>query len=135
MAGVEEAAAMFEACTSCGVVWAAQRGVHSAAEARHRGWCGQRRAPRADGWTSVVLTHHLRTQAVRLLVPPVVLVDPTLLTSFRAALLLGLRQVLGGDPDHLDVVTAVDPAPGSVERWAMVLHDTCLLYTSPSPRD
>jgi ATP-dependent helicase YprA (DUF1998 family) len=124
MAGVEEAAAMFEACTSCGVVWAAQRGVHSAAEARHRGWCGQRRAPRADGWTSVVLTHHLRTQAVRLLVPPVVLVDPTLLTSFRAALLLGLRQVLGGDPDHLDVVTAVDPAPGSVERWAMVLHDT-----------
>ena len=49
------------------------------------------------------------------LVPPVVLVDPTLLTSFRAALLLGLRQVLGGDPDHLDVVTAVDPAPGSVE--------------------
>lgn len=123
MAGTEEAAALFEACTSCGVVWAAQRGVHSAAEARHRGWCRQRREPRADGWTTVVLTHHLRTQAVRLLVPPVVLVDATLLTSFRAALLLGLRQVLGGDPDHLDVVIAVDPAPGSVERWAMVLHD------------
>lgn len=72
----------------------------------------------------MVLTHHLRTQAVRLLVPPVVIVDPTLLTSFRAALLLGLREVLGGDPDHLGVVTAVDPSPGSVERWAMVLHDT-----------
>ena len=124
MAGTEEAAPLFETCTSCGVVWAAQRGVHSAAEARHRGWCAQRRTPRADGWTNVVLIHHLRTQAVRLLVPPVVLVDPTLLTSFRAALLLGLRQVLGGDPDHLDVITAVDPAPGSVERWAMVLHDT-----------
>jgi ATP-dependent helicase YprA (DUF1998 family) len=124
MAGNEEPASRFEACTSCGVVWTAQRGVNNPAEARHRGWCSQRRTPRADGWTSVVLTHHLRTQAVRLLVPPVVLVDPTLLTSFRAALLLGLRQVLGGDPDHLDVVTAVDPAPGSVERWAMVLHDT-----------
>jgi ATP-dependent helicase YprA (DUF1998 family) len=124
LAGTEEAAPLFETCTSCGVVWAAQRGVHSAAEARHRGWCAQRRTPRADGWTNVVLIHHLRTQAVRLLVPPVVLVDPTLLTSFRAALLLGLRQVLGGDPDHLDVVTAVDPSPGSVERWAMVLHDT-----------
>jgi hypothetical protein len=124
IAGTEEAAPRFEACTSCGVVWAAQRGVNSPAEARHRGWCPQRRAPRADGWTNVVLIHRLRTQAVRLLVPPVVLVDRTLLTSFRAALLLGLRQVLGGDPDHLDVVTAVDPAPGSVERWAMVLHDT-----------
>ncbi|MCZ2859984.1 DEAD/DEAH box helicase [Blastococcus sp. VKM Ac-2987] len=124
IAGNEEAASRFEACTSCGVVWAAQRGVNSATEARHRGWCSQRRAPRADGWTNVVLTHHLRTQAVRLLVPPVVLVDRTLLTSFRAALLLGLRKVLGGDPDHLDVITAVDPAPGSVERWAMVLHDT-----------
>jgi hypothetical protein len=123
MAGCEEPAALFETCSSCGVVWAAQRGVHSAAGARHRGWCIQRREPRADGWTTVVLTHHLRTQAVRLLVPPVVLVDPTLLISFQAALLLGLRQVLGGDPDHLDVVRAVDPAPGSVERWAMVLHD------------
>jgi ATP-dependent helicase YprA (DUF1998 family) len=124
MAGEEDAAPLFEACTSCGVVWSAQRGVHSPLEARHRGWCPQRKTPRADGWTTVVLTHDLRTQAVRLLVPPVVLVDPTLLTSFRAALLLGLRQVLGGDPDHLDVVVAVDPSPGSVDRWAMVLHDT-----------
>jgi len=69
-----------------------------------------------------VLTHELRTQAVRLLVPPIALVDRTVRTSFRAALLLGLRQVLGGDPDHLDVVEATDPA-GSSERWVMVLHD------------
>ncbi|WP_219420242.1 DUF1998 domain-containing protein [Pseudonocardia nigra] len=71
----------------------------------------------------MALTHELRTQAVRLLVPPIVVADPTLLTSFRAALLLGLRQVLGGDPDHLDVVAAPDPVPGSSERWVMVLHD------------
>lgn len=123
IAGDDYQAARFDACTRCGVVWTAQRGVDSPADARHRGWCPQRRHPSADQWTSVVLTHHLRTQAVRLLVPPVVLVDPTLLTSFRAALLLGLRVVLGGDPDHLDVIVAADPAPGSVERWAMVLHD------------
>ena len=115
IAGSDQAPSMFEACTSCGVVWSAQRGVNGPAEARHRGWCPQRKAPRADGWTTVVLTHHLRTQAVRLLVPPVVLVDDTLLTSFRAALLLGLREVLGGDPDHLDVLVAVDPNPGSLQ--------------------
>ena len=52
----------------------------------------------------MALTHELRTQAVRLLVPPIVVADPTLLTSFRAALLLGLREVLGGDPDQSGLI-------------------------------
>jgi ATP-dependent helicase YprA (DUF1998 family) len=123
IAGEERAAPLFDACVHCGVVPAAQRGVHDRNDARHRGWCRQRREPRAEGWKTVALTHELRTQVVRLLVPPIVVADPTLLTSFRAALLLGLREVLGGDPDHLDVVAAADPVPGSSERWVMVLHD------------
>jgi len=123
IAGEEVSATQFDTCTRCGVVWAAQAGTHGRADARHRGWCAQRREPSDDLWTSVVLTHHLRTQAVRLLVPPIVTTDATQLVSFRAALLLGLRAVLGGDPDHLDVVTAIDPAPGQGQRWAMVLHD------------
>jgi hypothetical protein len=123
IAGQEVAAPLFDACVHCGVVPAAQRGVRDRADARHRGWCRQRRTPRPEDWATVALTHELRTQAVRLLVPPIVVADPTLLTSFRAALLLGLREVLGGDPDHLDVVAAPDPVPGSSERWVMVLHD------------
>ncbi len=123
IAGQEVSAPLFDACLHCGVVPAAQRGVHDRNDARHRGWCRQRREPAPDAWKTVALTHELRTQAVRLLVPPIVVADPTLLTSFRAALLLGLRQVLGGDPDHLDVVAAADPVPGSGERWVMVLHD------------
>jgi DEAD/DEAH box helicase/Helicase conserved C-terminal domain len=123
VAGQEFAAALFDACVHCGVVPAAQRGVRDRADARHRGWCRQRREPTPTDWKTVALTHTLRTQAVRLLVPPIVVADRTLLTSFRAALLLGLRQVLGGDPDHLDVVAAADPVPGSSERWVMVLHD------------
>ncbi|WP_214370457.1 DEAD/DEAH box helicase [Pseudonocardia sp. H11422] len=123
IAGREAAAPLFQACKHCGVVPAAQRGVRDRAEARHRGWCRQRRDPDPDGWTTVALTHELRTQAVRLLVPPIVVADSTVRTSFRAALLLGLRQVLGGDPEHLDVVEAADPVPGSSERWVMVLHD------------
>jgi len=114
---------LFDACVHCGVVPAAQRGVQTRADARHRGWCRQRREPRPEDWRTVALTHELRTQAVRLLVPPIVVADRTLLTSFRAALLLGLREVLGGDPDHLDVIAAADPVPGSSERWVMVLHD------------
>lgn len=121
IAGQESAAPLFDACVHCGVVPVAQR--RDRADVRHRGWCRQRRTPRPEDWATVALIHELRTQAVRLLVPPIVVADPTLLTSFRAALLLGLREVLGGDPDHLDVVAAPDPVPGSSQRWVMVLHD------------
>ena len=123
IAGEEVSASLFDACVHCGVVPAAQRGVRDRQDARHRGWCRQRREPSPTDWKTVALTHELRTQAVRLLVPPIVVADPTLLTSFRAALLLGLRQVRGGDPDHIDVVAAPDPVPESRERWVMVLHD------------
>lgn len=123
IAGQEVGAALFEACVLCGVVPAAQRGVRDSGDARHRGWCRQRREPRPEDWRHVALTHELRTQAVRLLVPPIVVADHALRTSIRAALLLGLRQVLGGDPDHLDVVEAPDPVPASSERWVMELHD------------
>ncbi len=123
LAGQEVPAPLFDACVHCGVVPAAQRGVRDRTDARHRGWCRQRREPSPADWKTVALTHELRTQAVRLLVPPIVVTDRTLLTSFRAALLLGLREVLGGDPDHLDVVAAADPVPGSLQRWVMVLHD------------
>jgi hypothetical protein len=105
------------------VVPAAQRSVRGRDDARHRGWCRQRREPDPDGWKQVALTHELRTQAVRLLVPPIVVADGIVRTSLRAALLLGLREVLGGDPEHLDVVEAADPVPGIGRRWVMVLHD------------
>lgn len=123
VAGHETAAPQFVACRHCGVVPAAQRGVQDLDGARHRGWCRQRREPDPNAWVTISLTHELRTQAVRLLVPPIVVADATVRTSFRAALLLGLREVLGGEPEHLDVVEAADPAPGSSERWVMVLHD------------
>ncbi len=123
VAGYELTAPRFQACRYCGVVPAAQSGVRDTTEARHRGWCRQRKEPDADPWVTVVLTHELRTQAVRLLVPPVVVADATVRTSFRAAILLGLRHLLGGAPEHLDVVEATDPSSGSSERWVMVLHD------------
>ncbi|MGH3861248.1 Zn-binding domain-containing protein [Actinokineospora sp.] len=113
-------APLFLACKHCGVVPAAQD--RDTADARHRGWCPQRGTPEPDGWTSLALLHELRTQAVRLLVPPIVIADDTLLQSMRAALLLGLRRVLGGEPDHLDVVIAPD-VDRHHSRHVLVLHD------------
>ncbi|HEX5113658.1 MAG TPA: DEAD/DEAH box helicase [Pseudonocardiaceae bacterium] len=116
-------APLFQACKHCGVVPAAQPRVRDLTDARHRGWCPQRRVTDPDGWVSVGLLHELRTQAVRLLVPPIVIADDTLLQSIRAALLLGLRKVLGGEPDHLDVLVTPDPDRRG-ERYLLVLHDT-----------
>lgn len=122
IAGQTVPAPLFQTCKHCGVVPAAQPRVRDLTEARHRGWCPQRRTTGPGEWVSVALLHELRTQVVRLLVPPIVIADDTLLESIRAALLLGLRKVLGGEPDHLDVLVAPDPERYG-ERYLLVLHD------------
>ncbi|MEU4802983.1 DEAD/DEAH box helicase [Actinosynnema sp. NPDC023587] len=122
IAGETIQAPLFDACKHCGVVPAAQPRVHDRADARHRGWCPQRHHPDPDDWVQVALLHELRTQVVRLLVPPIVIADETLLHSMRAALLLGLRKILGGEPDHLDVLVAPDPGSHG-RRHLLVLHD------------
>jgi ATP-dependent helicase YprA (DUF1998 family) len=122
IAGEVFQAPLFDACKHCGVVPAAQPRAHDRTDARHRGWCPQRRISNPDDWVQIALLHELRTQVVRLLVPPIVIADDTLLQSMRAALLLGLRKVLGGEPDHLDVLVAPDPASHG-QRHLLVLHD------------
>ena len=53
--------------------------------------------------------------------------DSFAVPSLAAALLLGLRERMGGNPDHIAVVTVpvpvADGAPGEV-RDALLLHDT-----------
>jgi ATP-dependent helicase YprA (DUF1998 family) len=120
IAGSTVQAPLFLACRHCGVVPAAQG--RDASTTRHRGWCPQRRIGKPEDWVSVALLHELRTQVVRLLVPPIVIADDTLLESVRTALLLGLRTVLGGEPDHLDVLVAPDSARHG-DRFLLVLHD------------
>ena len=100
----EEAAPRFRGVHVCGVVWAAQRGVHSpaggaspwlvpAASSRPAPTAGQRRPhPRAPDPGSTAAGPAGRAGGP----------DPAHLVPCGAA--PGLRQVLGGDPDHLDVV-------------------------------
>nr|WP_245597113.1 Zn-binding domain-containing protein [Jiangella gansuensis] len=120
LAGNEIRAPLFRVCPACGVVPSAQRRDEN--EARHRGWCPHRRDLDID-WQTVALGRSLRTQAVQLLIPPHFTRDTFAGASFRAALLLGLREVIGGAPDHLDVVEAHAPVDGQ-DRIVLVLHDT-----------
>ncbi|MDV6012304.1 DEAD/DEAH box helicase [Haloechinothrix sp. LS1_15] len=119
IAGVRESAPQFVTCTYCGVVW--QSGPED--RVRHRGWCSTRRGTPVV-WERLLLSHEITTQAVRMLLPVSTFHVESRLTSFKTALLLGLRRDFGGDPQHLEVVTAQMPDEQRNTRRFLVLHDT-----------
>ena len=118
LAGTRTTGPRFPTCAYCGVV---RDGAED--DVRHRGWCSTRRGTPAR-WEQLLLSHEITTQAVRLLLPVSTFQIDTRLTSFKTALLLGLRQDFGGDPQHLDVVTARMPDEHGRARQFLVLHDT-----------
>ncbi len=98
----------------------------------HRPWCPRLRegldgTRAARQGVTLLLAHELRSEALRILVPAVTAHTQERLTSFKAVLLAGIARSYGGDPDHLDVVTASMPEPGGdpdVRRHFLVLYDT-----------
>jgi hypothetical protein len=73
----------------------------------------------------MILAHELRTEALRILLPVATLYVEERTASFQAALMAGVAARYGGDPDHLEIVTATMPdhATGRRRRF-LVLHDT-----------
>ncbi|MHA6802321.1 DEAD/DEAH box helicase [Salinifilum ghardaiensis] len=118
IAGERGQAPRFPACAHCGVVRQT-----SEENVRHRGWCTTRRGAKPQ-WEELLLSHEITTQAVRLLLPVSTFHVTARLVSFKTALLLGLRRDFGGDPQHLDVVTARMPDEHGRIRRFLVLHDT-----------
>jgi ATP-dependent helicase YprA (DUF1998 family) len=122
IAGEDRSALLFRVCSSCGQLdISTQR--NRATE--HRPWCPVRNA--VDEQTrSVVLSRTLRTEGLVLRVPLAIsLGDVFAMPSLAAAVLLGLREHMGGSPDHIAVETITDPTPtdGSDNRPALLLHD------------
>ncbi|MFV2211353.1 DEAD/DEAH box helicase [Actinomadura sp. LOL_016] len=91
----------------------------------HRTWCTYRRAARDTDHFRMILAHELRTEALRILLPVATLLVEERTASFQAALMAGVAARYGGDPDHLEIVTATmpDQATGRRRRF-LVLHDT-----------
>ena len=110
----------FRTCSHCGKWWPDDM---EAADVRHRGWCPSRKGADPQ-WVNLVLGHELHTQAVRMLLPVSVFDYAAHLTAMKGSLLLGLRADFGGDPQHLDVLTASMPDPHGRPRRFLVLHDT-----------
>lgn len=119
IAGQESASGLFRVCASCGQL-DTKAGRNTRYE--HRPWCRLRDAPTEDV-REIALARTLRTQGVLLHLPPQLEYDTFAYPSLAAAILLGLRQVIGGSPEHLAVAVIPD-ALRAPDRRALLLHDT-----------
>ncbi|SUE13269.1 dead/deah box helicase [Rhodococcus gordoniae] len=119
IAGQETTTGLFRVCSSCGQLDKAA-GRNSRYE--HRSWCRHRNAA-TEHVREIALARTLRTQGVLLHLPRSLEYDMFAHPSLSAAILLGLRQVIGGSPEHLDVVTITDALYAPTQR-ALLIHDT-----------
>nr|WP_296777423.1 DEAD/DEAH box helicase [Rhodococcus sp. (in: high G+C Gram-positive bacteria)] len=120
LAGDEVESAMFRVCSECGKLDTDTR-RNSAAE--HRPWCSYRKALE-ESTLSVALARSLVTEGLVLRLPPsVTWGDSFAIPSLSAAVLLGLRERIGGDPDHLQIVSVIDPSTNGDNRPGLLLHD------------
>ncbi|MFK5644882.1 DEAD/DEAH box helicase [Ornithinimicrobium sp. LYQ121] len=123
VAGRPVATSLFRVCAGCGRL--DTTADHNSRD-EHRPWCRYRGADAEDTRT-VALTRELRTQGVVVTLPvSATLGDSFAVPSLAASLLLGLREEIGGAPDHLQVETVPTPVPGGSPgevRDALLLHD------------
>jgi ATP-dependent helicase YprA (DUF1998 family) len=123
LSGEEYAAPLFRVCSGCGKL-DSRTGQNSPSE--HRPWCRYRNTAQ-ERVRQVALSRTLRTEAVVIQLPAAICVgDPFAVPSLLAALQLGLREHLGGAPDHLAFERIVDPyhSDGRENREALLIHDT-----------
>lgn len=121
LAGGRITGPLFRVCAGCGKL-DLDAGVNLPHE--HRAWCRYRTDP-DEHTVEVALTRTLRTQGLLLDLPPTITVgDLFAVPSLTAAVLLGMRELLGGHPDHLQVEHIHSPAGGQgLTREALLLHD------------
>jgi ATP-dependent helicase YprA (DUF1998 family) len=122
IAGGEVNAELFRVCSECG-----QLDIKAASNSKyeHRPWCSLRSATDEDT-RSIVLSRTLQTEGLLLPLPPMTSVGSSFaVPSLAAAIKLGLREHIGGAPDHLALETVVDPVVGDAIGGgdALLLHD------------
>jgi hypothetical protein len=124
--GYDEAAALFTVCRFCGGVFGIRGDDRNDDDPNHhRSWCKVRSGARKPLWDHLVLAHELVTEAVRILLPVAEFEAKERVLSFKALLMLGLRDSFGGDPTHFSVMETEFPAPGDYDsrNRFVVVHD------------
>lgn len=120
--GQERSTPLFRVCDECGKL---DTSSNANSRREHRPWCSHR-AAKTENVRSIALSRSLTTQGVVLRLPPQLTIGDSLATpSLCAAILLGLREVIGGDPDHLSIISTVDPvvSDGNDNVDSLLIHD------------
>lgn len=129
-------APFFRVCRHCGHL-DSQAGSNSWRD--HQRWCPQRHATTEDS-TTFALGRRMNTQGVLLHLPPsFIAADSTSLPSLVAAIRMGFKEHLGGDPSHLHVSPVKGTSNGRTIDM-LLLHDavpggTGYLAAFASPSD
>lgn len=117
--GDQPAAPRFRLCEYCGHL-DSEAGSNSRRD--HRPWCVHATATEEHS-VQVALGRTLATEGVLLYLPSTVSTyDGFAMPSLVAALKLGFKRVLGGDPSHLDVASVLVPQLGTPSP-ALLMHD------------
>jgi hypothetical protein len=128
IAGAARHVTRFRVCRQCGAVESVRKDRDrdgTQPDRLHQVWCKVRSRAAVPVWDDIVLYHELITEAVRMLLPVSLFEVEERLVSFTGALLLGLREDFGGDPDHLAIVRSEAPNRGGQgTRRFLVLYDT-----------
>lgn len=120
LAGEEVDASLFRVCAECGKLDTLS-GANKPSE--HRPWCSLRKSAEEDT-RSIGLARTMATEGLVLRLPAwITLGDNFAMPSLAAAVLLGLREKIGGNPDHLQIVPTVDPCPDGQNVDALLIHD------------
>lgn len=120
IAGNEHHAPLFRVCDTCGKL-DSQSGANRPGD--HRSWCSRRRESQ-EHTIAVALNRTLVTQGAFLRLPiAITLGDSLAVPSLSAALMRGLREIMGGDPDHLRVVSTVEPVGDDTTAESLLVHD------------
>jgi len=119
--GETRPARLFRVCEGCGKQ-DIDTGLNNPRE--HRAWCPYRKQFEEQTRT-IALSHTLATQGIVLRLPPsITLADPFAMPSLSAAIRLGLREQIGGQPDHLAITSVKAPQPdGNGTMDALLIHD------------
>ncbi|HEY3736088.1 MAG TPA: DEAD/DEAH box helicase [Jatrophihabitans sp.] len=122
ISGEERAGSLFKVCEGCGKL-DIQPGRNLIYE--HRPWCKHRTSP-VEHNVTIALSRTLRTQGLSIRLPySITLGDDFALPSLSAAILLGLREQLGGHPDHLAIERIIEPtkSDGAENHDGLLIHD------------
>ncbi|MEU6137577.1 Zn-binding domain-containing protein [Nocardioides sp. NPDC047086] len=124
LGGHEVDAELFRVCGECGKL---DQEMSRNSRYEHRPWCRLRESADENA-VSIALSRSLVTEGLVLRLPPMTSTGNAFaVPSLEAALNLGLREHIGGAPDHLSVESVVDTdivdGHGGLVYDALLLHD------------